>query len=227
MSPMKQETAAPTTIVTTSGVKVVVQPTPPPVPVAPREPWPPERGPRVVVRPPPDPHAARNAAVHRIYQRDGLFLLRLLTRARVNPASAEELSQEVLIVLTEYLDTHEEPIRDDRAYLTAVAQGFLKNRRRRARLDVDPEADAADAIDPVSDPELLVHLVQRSEALNTALAALPALLQTVVRSVDLDENTVEETAARLGRSRGTVSTQLTRGRELLGKLLRASARRTP
>jgi RNA polymerase sigma factor (sigma-70 family) len=217
----------PTHIITNAGVQVVVRPTSSPAPVAREAPPPLERGPRVVVRPPPNPHAARDAAVRRIFERDGLFLLKLLTRARVNPASAEELSQEVLIVLTAYLDTHEEPLRDDRAYLTTVAQGFLGNRRRRARVDVDPEADAADTAAPVLDPELLVHLVQRGKALHAAIAALPAVLQPVVRYVDLDENTLDEAAAKLGRTRGTVSTQLTRGRALLGKLLRASEGRSP
>jgi RNA polymerase sigma factor (sigma-70 family) len=226
MSSSERQKASPIEIVTTSGVKVVVQPTPPPAPVAPREPPPVERAPRVVIRPPPDPHAARDAAVRRIYEKEGLFLLRLLSRARINPASAEELHQEVLLVLTKYIDDRGAPPENDRGYLTEVAWRLLSTHqratdRRLRRVDVAPEADADEALDSAPDPEELLQLVRDRVALEEAIDALPAVLQPVVRCVVLDDATIDEAAARLGRPRGTVSTQLTRGRALCAELLRA------
>jgi RNA polymerase sigma-70 factor (ECF subfamily) len=221
MSPHEKPIDPPTEMVTTSGVKVVVRPTSAPKPVARKAPPRFEPAPRVVVRPPPNPHAARDAAVRRIFEQDGLFLLGLLGRARhsVTPASAEEMRQELFIVVTKYIDDTGAPPDNDRGYLTEIARRILWNRDRAFRVRVDPEADTDAAADSAPDAEEVLDLARRRVRLHAAIASLPDVLQPVVRGIDLDGDTIDRTAARLGRPRGTVSSQLTRARALLAGIL--------
>jgi RNA polymerase sigma-70 factor (ECF subfamily) len=217
MAPLKQ--APPTEITATSGVKVVVRPTPPPAPVKRREPPPVERTPRVVVQPPPNPNAERDAAVARICQQDGVFLLALLAKARLQPASAEDLLQEMLIVLTKFIDECGVPPPKGRVYLIEVARRLVHNHRRRFRAPVDPEADADAAVDSAPDPEALLRMAQDRVDLAAAIDSLSELYEPVMRLVVLDGDTLDQAAEKLGLARGTVSTRLTRGRALVREIL--------
>jgi DNA-directed RNA polymerase specialized sigma24 family protein len=55
--------------------------------------------------------------------------------------------------------------------------------------------------------------------LDAAIASLPALLEPVVRCCELDELSLEQAAAKLGRPKATVHDQLTRGRALIAQIL--------
>lgn len=211
-----------TQFVTDRAVQVRVrgqQPTPP----APEEKV--ERAARTVVRPPASPREKRDAFIRRIVDEHGARLLRLLHRPRINPASAEEMRQELYIVLDRYLEDNDPP-EDDEKFLARLAENQRRNhaRRRGRRLPIDDGAEADDAVTSAPDPERELDLAERRVWLDQHLDELPRAQAEAVECVDRDGLSLTEAAAKLGRSRGTISTQRTSGLTKLKDAARDSER---
>ena len=209
-------------ITTTGGVKVVVNERrrPPATPTS----GPLERAPRVVIRVPDPQRRERDAYVSKLFEQHGEWIKKtLVTRGDVLEESANDLRQDVLVILTKLLDSGQRPD-NVRGYLIRVIRNVVSNHKREWRPDVDREADADLAVGSTPDAEGLMRLVQQWEKLERYIACLPQKQQQVIRCVDFEGMSLEETADALGRPCGTVASQLARAKEMLEELALASER---
>lgn len=200
-------------IVTTSGVTVRVAPPPPPEPEPEPKGWLPEE--RVVIRPPEKALQERDRLLRLLVDEHGEWIrLKLLRHVgkEIPEESVKDLRQRVLLILGAQLERVGPP-EHVRAFLAQVIQNVIRNHRRLKRPVVDREADTDEAITSAPDPEEALELVERWARLMRYIGDLPDAEAEVIRCVDLDGMTVDDTAKLLKRPRGTVSTQLTRARE--------------
>jgi RNA polymerase sigma-70 factor (ECF subfamily) len=173
-----------------------------------------ERAPRVVVRPPRSPREERDSFIRRVVDEHGPFLLSMLGGPRVNPASAEEMRQELLIALDRWIDENGLP-ENDEAFLARMAVNQRRNRSRHPRVAVDDGVEVDEAVTSAPDPERALDLAQRGVWLDTHVDQLSEVERKVVQLVDRDGLSINKAAAKLGRPPGTISTQLTRARDKL------------
>jgi RNA polymerase sigma factor (sigma-70 family) len=176
-----------------------------------------ERAPRTVVRPPRSPREERDSFIRRVVDEHGAFLLSVLCGPRVNPASAEEMRQELLIALDRWCEENGVPEKDE-AFLARMAENQRRNRSRRRRLPIDDGAEADEAVTSAPDPERALDLARRRVWLDTHVEQLSPEERQVIQLVDREELGIDEAAAKLGVPRGTISTRLTRARSKLEDL---------
>ncbi len=204
---------APTRLVTTSGVTVLVKPAPPP----PENEEPPFSRPakRVVIRPPERAIQERDALMRRLVEEHGAWICRRLTRLigkDIPEESVKDLQQRVLVVLGTQVEA-DGPPEHVRGFLAHVIRNVLSNHKRRWKPDIDADADADAALWSAPDPEEAVAFIEDWARFQRYLTYLPDAEAEVIRCVDLDGMTIDAAATMLRRPRGTVSTQLTRARE--------------
>ena len=211
------------TLVTSSGVTVVVRaPPPPPEPT----PLPEPPRPRVVVRPPGPTGVDRDAVAREIVTQHGDLIRRTLARRRdVAAESARDIQQRVLMIVCAQMESGAPP--DNLSgFIRGVVRNEIANHKRTFRPEVDRGADPEAEPCAAPDPEASTGDAELRAKLAGYLRILPRAQAEVVCCVDLQGMTIDEAAAALGRKRGTVSTQLTRAREKLQDLARESERRT-
>jgi RNA polymerase sigma factor (sigma-70 family) len=129
----------------------------------------------------------------------------------------------VLLVLCQRLKG-EEPIENVRGFLHEVIKNEVYNHNRRAKLDIEPDADADEEPCAALDPEEAVALAQRWEKLEGYVERLSDVEAEVFKCADLEGLTIDATAEKLGRPRGTVATQLARARSKLEAFVEESER---
>jgi RNA polymerase sigma factor (sigma-70 family) len=213
-------------MVTTSGVTVTVRPPQRGELGLPSEPpKPPEKFPRVVIRP-PEPSAEEqialkrehNALMRRLFKEHGQWiqerLLQLIGK-KIAKESTKDLRQRVLLVLSNRVARREEPLEHPRGFLIRVIRNVLNNHKRRGKLSIDSEADAEEELWSAPDPEEALALLERWRRASRYMTRLSESEGDVIRCVDLDELTIAETAEVLELPPGTVSTTLTRARKKL------------
>ncbi|HEX5217706.1 MAG TPA: sigma-70 family RNA polymerase sigma factor [Vicinamibacterales bacterium] len=140
-------------------------------------------------------------------------LFRLAMWFERNRAAAEDAVQETMLKALQSFHRFQ-PGTNCRAWLVAILQHVLSNRRRAARrsLLVDDVDDRIAAATPFV-PAPTQHLTD--EELLAALRKLPESFQAVVLLSDVEELTYKEIAAALMIPLGTVMSRLHRGRALL------------
>jgi RNA polymerase sigma-70 factor (ECF subfamily) len=180
--------------------------------------------PKVVVRPPGDPERERQARMRKLFEEHGIFLLGILSRPGVTPASAEDLRQEVIEVLSNYIDERGVAPPNVRGYLTETAKKKLANHRRLHGLDLDAEAEVEEAMTSSLDPEQRAEAREQWRRFARYVDKLSSLEQSAYTLVDLEGDTYEEAAEKLGRPVGTVKTQVARARTKLEAFAQASER---
>jgi RNA polymerase sigma-70 factor (ECF subfamily) len=155
-----------------------------------------------------DAGRARTAAV---VTRHAAFVWRILRRAGLSPADAEDATQDVLWILLQRLDAV--PPASERGFLTATALRVAADRRRsKWRSSVTEPLDPDLTADTLS-PEEAVDLRHARALLDEALEALDQDEREVFVLVELEQMTREEVAATLGLAPGTVASRLRRARE--------------
>jgi RNA polymerase sigma-70 factor (ECF subfamily) len=143
---------------------------------------------------------------------------------------AEDVTQEVFIVLMSESERYDPSRGSLSAYLYGIARNYVLRRLHRDRMlvqldDDSNEVDRADQpafvapTDPLSD----LTRTETIEAVRSAILSLPIHYREAVVLCDLHEVGYSEAANVLGCAVGTVRSRLHRGRGLLVEKLRTSA----
>lgn len=147
-----------------------------------------------------------------------------------NVQDAEDVVQEVFYQYLKHPQEFESP-EHEKAWLLKVAVNACRKvrrsawRRHQADFDMDmewPEAadGEADAVGQPHNPEEAAVLQEERRRLLKAVLLLPAKYRDVIHLFYYEELSVKEIARVTGRGESTVTSQLTRGRELLRKSLK-------
>lgn len=142
-----------------------------------------------------------------------------------NTHDAEDVVQEVFYQYLKY-DGEFESREHEKAWLLKVALNVCRKiwrsawRRYRGDGDWTDECSDTAAADQSAEPENAAFRREESRRLITAVMALPAKYRDVIHLFYYEELSVREIAQVTGRRQSTVTSQLTRGRELLKKSLK-------
>ena len=140
-------------------------------------------------------------------------------------ASAEEVTQEVFMVLLREGARYREEQGEVGAFVFGIARNLVKRLGRRERVYQElPRDEDVERLSKrlVSEAEELPTRMIRGEVVEkvqTAIASLPDRYREVVVLCDLCELPYAEAAARVGCALGTVRSRLNRGHSLLAKKL--------
>lgn len=168
----------------------------------------------VVARlPSPAEHACLEA-----YDRELDYLLATLRRLGARGTEAEDLAQEVFIVLHKNWPTID-TTRPLRPYLFGIAFRICAAHRRRNRREIPLES--FEVSDDSANPETAMQRTEATARLRAALERLPLSRRAVVVMHDIDGVPVLEIAQALSMSRFGVYARLRKGRQEL----RAAVRR--
>ncbi|HZS29367.1 MAG TPA: RNA polymerase sigma factor [Candidatus Angelobacter sp.] len=155
-----------------------------------------------------------------LYERYQGPLYRFVLHMSGNNATAEEVTQEVFMLLINKPKGYEPDKGTVAGYLFGIARNITRRIVQRSRLDLpiddeafDSSAEAAlacdlDVLADLSNAELL-------EGLRKAVQALPEQYREVVALCDLEEMNYADAAAILECSSGTVASRLHRARAML------------
>jgi RNA polymerase sigma-70 factor (ECF subfamily) len=148
---------------------------------------------------------------------------RVLRRAGVESADAEELAQEVFLVLFRRLE--QVPVASERSFLIGTAVRMASDRRKRyARRP--PHDELSPALPGGQSPDEIAELRRARADLDEFLESLPEAQRTVFVLVELEGLTAPEASAALEIPAGTVASRLRTARSAFDAALkRLSARR--
>lgn len=157
----------------------------------------------------------------------GDMLFRLSYMRLQNTQDAEDVVQEVFYRYLMY-DGEFESREHERAWLLKVALNACRKLWRSAWRRYHSDGDwteecgvtAAEAEGTVPEPETAAFRQEERRRLLAAVMALPAKYREVIHLFYYEEFSVKEIARVTGRGESTVTSQLTRGRELLKKSLK-------
>jgi len=133
-----------------------------------------------------------------------------------SPAMAEDVTQEVFIVLMRDLARYDPQRAALGTYLYSVARNVTRARLRRDHrfVSLDEVGDESEPVDP-DDPSVALTQSQELMRLRKAIVALPSRYREVVVLCDLHELSYAEAAEVIDVPIGTVRSRLHRGRTLL------------
>jgi len=152
------------------------------------------------------------------------FALQMSGQAEI----AEEVTQEVFMVVMGSASKYDAKRGSVGAYLYGIARNFVLRRLEQERpylttLD-DPESEYSDVAADGGDALAELTRNERIESLRRAVLALPPAYREVVVLCDLHELEYAEAAAALDCAIGTVRSRLHRARALLTEKMRAEER---
>jgi len=160
------------------------------------------------------------AAFLSLYERYQEPLYRFILHMSGNTATAEEVTQEVFMLLMKKPKNYEPEKGSLAGYLFGIARNLARRTMQRSRLDqpIDDESFDFDS-EPAfaSDLDVLAELSKAElvECLRKAVLALPEQYREVVALCDLEEMSYADAAAILECSPGTVASRLHRARTIL------------
>lgn len=144
-------------------------------------------------------------------------------------AAAEELTQEVFIVLLKEGHKYKRGRGEVSAFAFGIARNLVRGFHRRER--ACPELPADEGPEPISGGEgrgegPSAELIRRQDVLRvrSAIASLPDHYRQVIVLCDLCELSYSEAASRLECAVGTIRSRLNRAHALLAKKLKQSAK---
>jgi len=168
-----------------------------------------------------------------LYQKHQSALYRYALRMTGSPWAAEEVVQEVFLVLIREPDKYQAALGELGAFLYGVARNrvmkHLERLPREASLDL-MNADGngwREPEDPLT-PMMIAEKRERIDRVRDAVLSLPAEFREAVVLCELEEMSYEEAANACGCPIGTIRSRLHRGRALLLaklELLRDAPRR--
>jgi len=155
-----------------------------------------------------------------LYQRHQAPLYRYALRMTGSPSAAEEVVQEVFLLLIREPQKYQAERGELGAFLFGVARNrvlkHLERTPREASLDVlsaygSPWREPEDPLTPM----MIAEKRERIEQVREAVLALPAEFREAVVLCELEEMSYEEAAQACGCPLGTIRSRLHRGRALL------------
>lgn len=164
--------------------------------------------------------AGEREAFAGIYRRYHRVVFRF---ARVMSGSievAEDVTQEVFVLLMRDLGRYESRRAGLSSYLYGMARNVTRGRLRRERRFANLHAVEAMAADSSADPAAAYSEAQNVARLRLAIAALPSRFREVIILCDLHGLSYAEAAAALGMPVGTVRSRLHRARRRVAQRLR-------
>lgn len=172
--------------------------------------------------------AGDEGALAALYRRRQKGVFRFVLQMCGSQTVAEDVTQEVFMVLISEGHTFDPSRGSVNAFLLGVARNHVLRRLRRERFYVpiqeDGESDrnVNQAPQTTSGPLDDLSRTERIESVRKAVLALPERYREVVVLCDLEELSYVEAAEILGCAVGTVRSRLHRGRALLIQKLRPS-----
>jgi RNA polymerase sigma-70 factor (ECF subfamily) len=159
------------------------------------------------------------AAFSALYERYQGPLYRFALHMSGNTATAEEVTQEVFMLLIGSPKGYEAAKGPVGGYLFGIARNLTRRVLQRSRLDLPIEEEWLDTGEAglTSDLDVLSELSNSEllEYLRKAVLALPEQYREVVALCDLEEMSYADAAALLECSPGTVASRLHRARAML------------
>jgi RNA polymerase sigma-70 factor, ECF subfamily len=159
------------------------------------------------------------AAFTALYERYQGPVYRFALHMSGNTATAEEVTQEVFVLLIGNPKGYESDKGSVAGYLFGIARHLTRRVLQRSRLDMPIEEEWLDTGDAgfTSDLDVLSELsnTELLEYLRKAVLALPEQYREVVALCDLEEMSYADAAALLECSPGTVASRLHRARTML------------
>ncbi|HEY1939430.1 MAG TPA: RNA polymerase sigma factor [Candidatus Angelobacter sp.] len=159
------------------------------------------------------------AAFSSLYERYQAPVYRFALHMSGNSATAEEVTQEVFMLLIRNPEGYDTTKGAIGAYLFGIARNLTRRILQRSRLDLPIEEEwlenGASAF--ASDLDVLTDLSnsEQLEILRKAVLALPESYREVVALCDLEEMSYSDAAVLLECSQGTVASRLHRARTML------------
>jgi len=155
-----------------------------------------------------------------LYERYQGPLYRFVLHMSGNSATAEEVTQEVFMLLMKRPKGYEPEKGSLAGYLFGIARNLARRSMQRSRLDQPIDDDSIDLENEpalASDLDVLAELsnAELIACLRRAVLALPEQYREVVALCDLEELSYAEAAAILDCSPGTVASRLHRARTIL------------
>jgi RNA polymerase sigma-70 factor (ECF subfamily) len=159
-------------------------------------------------------------AFRALYERYQSPIYRFALHMSGNSATAEEVTQEVFMLLIGNPNSYQPEKGGVAGYLFGMARNLTRRSIQRRRLDVPIGFDGPDdglAVDPPSQLDVLEELTQSEllDLLHKAVLSLPEPYREAVVLCDLEEMSYGVAAEFLGCSPGTVASRLHRGRGML------------
>jgi RNA polymerase sigma-70 factor, ECF subfamily len=168
--------------------------------------------------------AGDEEALSALYRRRQLGIYRFALQMCGSKTVAEDVTQEVFMVLIREGHTFDPSRGSLNSFLMGVARNHVLRRLRRERfyvaMDQDSECDANQTSLSTAGPLEDLTRTERIELVRRAVLALPERYREVVVLCDLEEMSYVEAAEILGCAIGTVRSRLHRGRGLLIERLR-------
>jgi len=168
-------------------------------------------------------------ALTTLYRRRHAGLYRFALQMSGSQSLAEDVTQEVFMVLMREADHYDATRGPLQAYLYGIARNQVLRRLERDRpfvqiVDEADEAESATSERLVAHGDPLCDLLRNEmiESVRQAVLALPSHYREVVVLCDLHEMSYAEAAAALSCAVGTVRSRLHRARSLLIERLRAA-----
>jgi len=159
------------------------------------------------------------AAFSAFYRRYQGPLYRFALHMSGNNATAEEVTQEVFMLLIGNPTGYDATKGSIGGYLFGIARNLTRRIMQRSRLDLPIEEEWLDTGDAglTSDLDILSELsnTEQLELLRKTVLALPEQYREVIALCDLEEMSYSDAAALLECSPGTVASRLHRARAML------------
>jgi RNA polymerase sigma-70 factor (ECF subfamily) len=149
-----------------------------------------------------------------LYRRRQRGIYRFALQMCGSPAAAEDITQEVFLLLIRQPGAYEPARGPVAAFLYGVARNLVLRHGGREQ----PLEEGAEA--PGEHPEAEAARWELVETVRAAVLALPVHYREAVVLCDLEEMDYAEAASALGCAVGTVRSRLHRGRQLLARRLR-------
>jgi RNA polymerase sigma-70 factor (ECF subfamily) len=161
------------------------------------------------------------AELYRRRQRDVYRFALHMTGA---PDLAEDVTQEVFMVLMRKGNQYDEVKGSVNAFLLGVARNYVLRRLRQERFFVSIDDSVGDRASAEAGANETLTRTEEILAMNKAILNLPAHYREAVVLCDLQELSYAEAAAVLGCAIGTLRSRLHRARTILIERLRTSGR---
>jgi len=159
-------------------------------------------------------------AVGDLYDRHNRLLFGLILRILRDRSEAEEVLQEVFVLVWTRAETYNVALGPPAAWLVRIARNRAidRLRSRQARADVnapvpahDDDDDAVPELPTHDTPESALHSTYAARAVRGAVAALPAAQRMLIEAAFFEGYTHQELSTRFGVPLGTVKTRIRNG----------------
>jgi RNA polymerase sigma-70 factor, ECF subfamily len=154
---------------------------------------------------------ARDAsAIASLYDRHSRLLYGLILRILRDRAEAEEVLQEVFVLVWTRAETYNATLGSPAAWLVRIARNRAIDRLRANQVRTRAAESVAPA-EPVESPEAAAAATERQRAVARALEALPVEQRQLIEQAYFQGLTQSELAARFDLPLGTVKTRIRTG----------------